>query len=283
MTRCSPAPGTSAESSRPEQQLVVVARSVSDGARRSGGTLSPSLIPTGSGLSALWAVQGRRSDGVPRGRETITLETTLASGPVAYPDRVGTSSAPGYEEWSARKVHSCFVSSRRSLSRFPLILSRYRDVKKAGFTVIEMVAALLIMGVFLLISGTLWMQCVGAFGKTASLENRQALWSQMVHRLGRDVWTARKIEMKGARELICRYGSQDWVDWRVQRRGVIRRIRWRARLAGWPVTWTHFGAVVRFGPTPKAVQLLVFRHGRQRTITLPAELRLLQALAERER
>ncbi len=159
--------------------------------------------------------------------------------------------------------------------------SRYRSF--SAFTIMEMVVALSVMGVFFLIAGTLFVQCVKTFGKIGQFENRQIAWRRITRELGRDVWIARRIRFKGTHELICRIGPNIRVTWRIGRNGDISRVPRRGRGAGESNHWPGMGAGVYFKPGAYAVKLCRRQQKGKRMILLPAEMRLAEAISRRRR
>ncbi len=159
--------------------------------------------------------------------------------------------------------------------------SRYRSF--SAFTIMEMVVALSVMGVFFLIAGTLFVQCIKTFGKIGQFENRQDTWRRMTLELGRDVWIARRIRIRGTSELICRIGTNNRVEWRIGHHGEITRVLRRGNGTGESNRWPGIGAGVHFERAAHAVELCRRQQKGKRMIVLPAELRLAEAISRRRR
>ena len=150
-----------------------------------------------------------------------------------------------------------------------------------AFTILEMAVALSVMGVFFLIAGTLFVQCVKTFGKVEKFENRQGDWRQITMELGRDVWSARRIRLRSTRELLCRIGPDLHVRWRIGRHGNISRVSRRANGVGHSNHWPDMGEGISFRQGVYAVELCRRQRTGARTIVLPAEMRLLTAISGR--
>ncbi len=96
-----------------------------------------------------------------------------------------------------------------------------------GFSIIECVIALPIMGIFLFMAAQLFHGCLVMFHYSAAANLPAAQRHTVLSCLRRDLRNARQIELHGSRTLECKMLRNGAVDWHIHRNGMATRTRLR--------------------------------------------------------
>jgi type II secretory pathway component PulJ len=96
---------------------------------------------------------------------------------------------------------------------------------RRGFSIVECVIALPIMGIFLFMAAQLFHGCVVMFHYSATANLSAAQRHRALFCLRRNVRNAREIELRGSRTLECKTLRNGAVDWHIFRTGMMIRTR----------------------------------------------------------
>ncbi|MGC8559402.1 MAG: PulJ/GspJ family protein [Phycisphaerae bacterium] len=108
-------------------------------------------------------------------------------------------------------------------------VNRNATMARRGFSVIECVIALPIMGIFLFMAAQLFNGCVVMFHYSAAVNQSAAQRQEVIFCLRRDLRNARKTDLHGSRTLACKMLRNGAIDWHIRRDGMVIRTRLQAR------------------------------------------------------
>lgn len=94
-----------------------------------------------------------------------------------------------------------------------------------GFSIIECVIALPIMGIVLFMAARLFVGCTGMFHYSAMMSTGVSQRDAVIFRLRRDVRRCRHMKLLSRRSLQCDMSDGKMIEWHISLAGLLARIR----------------------------------------------------------
>jgi Tfp pilus assembly protein PilW len=94
-----------------------------------------------------------------------------------------------------------------------------------GFSIMECVIALPIMGIVLFMAARLFLGCTGMFRYSAMMSTGVSQRDAVIFRLRRDVRRSGHMKLLSRRLLQCTMPNGQMIDWHISRAGLLVRIR----------------------------------------------------------
>lgn len=152
-----------------------------------------------------------------------------------------------------------------------------RSLTCGGFSLLEMMVALGLLGVFLLLAGEVFVLAVNTLGKTQQHLNDASVNQAVCVRLGRDVWNAGPVQLMNNRILRCGEiagGQVHWIKWTFNLPGGTCRRTGRGAPLAWQLQPRGRIAKIRFALVPGAVKMIMTWPGGRRIRFFPREVNI---------
>ena len=145
-----------------------------------------------------------------------------------------------------------------------------------GFTLMEAVAVLPLMAVFLMMAGQFFVACLRTFNSADIRAAHLSQRGQLMRELRQDIATAPDLQLQGSHGLICRFGKKREILWLANSNGTVARIWQNGKSSPPPQYWPpllpdlHFA---QFSPDYLSISWMRGkRHVTQTFMSLSAEL-----------
>lgn len=151
-------------------------------------------------------------------------------------------------------------------------MSRIKYSPYRGFTLIELMAAIPVMAVFLLMAGQLFVSCLHTFRAADLRAQHLSQRRGLIRELRQDVATAAQLQLQGAHGLICHYGKKRLVLWMVNANGTVARMWQDGKNSPRPQYWPALLPALHFHITAHGDVELNWLVGHRRvreTLTSP--------------
>ncbi len=147
-----------------------------------------------------------------------------------------------------------------------------------GFTLMEMMAVLPVMAVFLLMAGQLFVACLHTLGGTDKLAAELSQRRGLLRELRQDVATGASVQIQGSHGLICRYGKKRVILWLVNADGTVTCLRQNGNVSPRPQYWPALLTKLHFAQAPNGCVDVCWQNGsRHVTETLDSPMSLADA------
>jgi len=154
--------------------------------------------------------------------------------------------------------------------------------RRGGYLLLEMIAVVTIISIFLALAGPLYRDLVASTRDGGRAVNELASFDRMIGQLRADVWNSGSMELDSDRRLILRQTARVTVTWQLKTEdGMVERTRradeGKAERRSYEAT---YGMRFEAGPTPASVHLTVNRAGwpAPRTLPLASQIQLIRRL-----